>query len=75
MLTYQPPLGFNEWTVLSVHLVIEAAGVTQIMTRTVPPPQGGGRGPAVHALAALCAQREGEKTKIKTGGERAQVRS
>ena len=52
--TYQPPLGLDEWAILPVHLVIESAGVTQIVTRTVPPPQGSRRGPAVHALSTFC---------------------
>lgn len=56
METYQPPLGLDERAVLPVHLVIESAGVTQIVTRTVPPPQGGRRGPAVHALSSLCGE-------------------
>ena len=54
--TYQPPLGLDERPVLAVHLVIESAGVTQIVARTVPPPQGGRRGPAVHALSSLCRE-------------------
>lgn len=52
--TYQPPLGFDQRAILPVHLVIESAGVTQIVTRTVPPPQGGRRGPAVHTLSTFC---------------------
>lgn len=52
--TYQPPLGLDERAVLPVHLVIEAAGVAQIVARTVPPPQRGRRGPAVHALSTFC---------------------
>lgn len=56
METYQPPLGLDERAVLPVHLVIESAGVTQIVSRTVPPPQRGRRGPAVHALSSLCGE-------------------
>lgn len=52
--TYQPPLGLDERAILPVHLVIQAAGVTQIVTRTVPPPQRRRRGPAVDALPAFC---------------------
>lgn len=59
--TYQPPLGLDERAVLPVHLVIESAGVTQIVTRTVPPPQGRRRGPAVHALSSLCGETHGAR--------------
>lgn len=52
--TYQPPFGLDERAILPVHLVIESAGVTQIVTRTVPPPQGSRRGPAVHTLSTFC---------------------
>lgn len=49
----QPPFGFDERAILPVHLVIESAGVTQIVTRTVPPPQRSRRGPAVHTLSTF----------------------
>ena len=52
--SYQPPLGFDEGPVLPVHLVVEAAGVAQVVPGAVPPPQRGGRGPAVDALPAFC---------------------
>lgn len=53
--TYQPPLGLDERPVLPVHLVVQAAGVTQIVARTVSPPERGRRGAAVHTLSALCS--------------------
>lgn len=37
----QPSLGLNEGSVLSVHLVVEPAGVAQVMPRSIPSPQGG----------------------------------
>lgn len=52
----QSALGLDEGPVLAVHLVVEAAGVAQVVARPVPPPQGRGRGSAVHTLAALCAE-------------------
>ena len=52
--SYQPPLGLDERPVLPVHLVVEAAGVTQVVPGAVPPPQRGGCGPAVDALPAFC---------------------
>jgi len=52
--SYQPPLGLDERPVLPVHLVVEAAGVAQVVPGAVPPPQRGGCGPAVDALPAFC---------------------
>lgn len=51
--THQSSLWFNERPVDPVHLVVESAGVTQVMTRPVPPPQRGGHRPAVHTLSTL----------------------
>lgn len=69
-LTYQPPLGFEEGPVDAVHLVVEPAGVAEVVPRAVPPPQRRGHGPTVDAFSPLgiiikkfCCQdgREGEK--------------
>lgn len=49
--TYQSSLGFNEWSVLTIHFVVEAAGVAEIVAGAVPPPQRRGRGSAVHTLS------------------------
>ena len=54
--TYESSFGFDERPVLAVHLVVEAAGVAQVVARPVPPPQRRGRRPAVDALAALFGQ-------------------
>lgn len=51
--THQSSLWFNERPVDPVHLVVESAGVTQVMTRPVPPPQRSGHRPAVHTLSTL----------------------
>lgn len=50
----QAPLGFDEGSILSVHLVVQTAGIAQIVAGPIPPPQGGGGSPAVDALPALC---------------------
>lgn len=52
-LAYQPALGLNEGPVDAIHLVVEAAGVTQVVPGAVPPPEWGGHGPAVDTLSAF----------------------
>ena len=52
--SYQSPLWFDKWSVLAVHLVVEAAGVAEIVAVAVPPPERGGGRPAVDALPTLC---------------------
>ena len=39
--TYQSSLGLDKRSVLSVHLVVEATGVTEVVAVTIPPPQRG----------------------------------
>lgn len=51
--THQSPLGLDEGPVLAVHLVVQSAGVTEIVSCAVPPPQRGGSSAAVHALTTL----------------------
>ena len=51
--TYQSPLGLDERPVLSIHLVIESAGIAEVMSVSVPTPQRGGRSTTVHTLATL----------------------
>lgn len=53
-MTHHALLGLDERPVLAVHLVVEAAGVAQVVAVAVAPPQRSGRGAAVHALAPLC---------------------
>lgn len=53
--THQSPFGFDEGPVLSVHLVVEAAGVAEVVARAVPSPQGRGGGSAVDTFPPLCA--------------------
>lgn len=50
---YQPALGLDERPVDAIHLVVEATGVAQVVTRPIPPPQRGGHGPAVDTLPAF----------------------
>lgn len=50
----QSPLGFNEGSILSVHFVVQTAGIAQIVAGPIPPPQRGGGSPTVDALPALC---------------------
>ena len=49
----QPPLGLHQRPVGPVHLVVEAAGVAEIVAVAVPPPERGGGRPAVDALPTL----------------------
>ena len=58
VVTYQPPLGLDERPVLSVHLVVESAGIAQVVTSAVAAPQRRRGGPAVHALAAFWRWKE-----------------
>ena len=56
--THQSPFGFDERSVLAVHLVVETAGIAEVVAGAVSPPQRRRRGAAVDALATLCARRE-----------------
>lgn len=49
----QPALGLDERPVDAVHLVVEAAGVAQIVTRPISPPEWGGHSPTVDTLSAF----------------------
>ena len=51
--TDHSPLRLDERSVHAVHLVVETAGVAQVVARAIPSPQGRGHGPAVHTLPAL----------------------
>lgn len=48
-------LRFDERSVLSVHLVVEATGVAQVVAVPVPTPKGRRRRSAVDAFPTLCA--------------------
>ena len=50
---YQSSFGFDKRPVLSVHLVVEAAGVTEVVAVPIPPPQRGRGCSTVHTLATL----------------------
>jgi hypothetical protein len=50
---YQSSLGFDKRPVLSVHLVVEAAGVTEVVAVPIPPPQRGRGCSTVHTLTTL----------------------
>ena len=52
-LTHQSPLGLDQRPVLAVHLVVEAAGVAEVVPVAVTTPQRGRGGTTVDALAAL----------------------
>lgn len=51
----QPALGFDERSILAVHLVVKAAGVAQVMSSAVPSPQGRGGGSTVYTFTSLGA--------------------
>ncbi len=52
-MAYHLSLWLDEGPVGAVHLVVEAAGVAEVVPVAVPSPQRGGRGRAVHALATF----------------------
>ena len=52
-ITYQPSLWLDKWSVESVHLMVETAGITQVMSRAVSPPQRCRDGAAVYALPSF----------------------
>lgn len=51
--SHQSFLRFDEWPVDAVHLVVEAAGVAQVVSGAVPAPQRRGHGATVDALSAF----------------------
>ena len=52
--THQAALGLHQGPVGSVHLVVEATSVAEIVTIAVPSPQRSGGRATVHTLATLC---------------------
>lgn len=51
--SYQSLLGSDERPVLAVHLVIQTAGVAQVVACSVPSPQWSGCCSTVHTLSGL----------------------
>lgn len=51
----QPAFGFDEWSVLAVHLVVQPTGVAQVVSGAVTSPQRCRGGSAVYTLTALDA--------------------
>lgn len=49
----QPSLGFDEGSVDAVHLVVQSAGITQVVACTISPPEGCRHRPTVHTLSPL----------------------
>lgn len=49
----QSALGLDEGPVLAIHLVVQSAGVAQVVASTIPSPQGGGGGSTVDTLTSL----------------------
>ena len=62
--------GLDQRPAGAVHLVIEAAGITQILARPVPAPEGRGGGPAVDTLPPQLATPTSatEGTQLPPGG-------
>ena len=54
--THQSSLWFDEWPVLSVHLVVEATGVAQVVSVPVSPPEGGRGCTTIDTLSANYCQ-------------------
>ena len=52
-ITYQSSLGFDKRPVLSIHLVIEATGITEIVTIAITSPQWSGGRTTVHTFTTL----------------------
>ena len=52
-ITYQPALWLDKWPVLAIHLVVETAGIAEVVAIAVPSPQRGGGGATVYTLAAF----------------------
>ena len=53
ILTYQPPLRFEQGPVDAIHLVVEPAGVAEVVPRAISPPERGGHGPTVDTFSTL----------------------
>ena len=53
MSTNESSFGFDERSILSIHLVVETASVAEVVSGTISPPQRGAGGPTVHALPTL----------------------
>lgn len=51
--SYQTLLGSDERPVLAIHLVIQATGIAQVVTCSVPSPQWSSRCSAVDTLSGL----------------------
>lgn len=49
----QSSLRFDERPVLSIHLVVETTGVTEVVTVTITSPQRSGRGSTVYTFTSL----------------------
>ena len=49
----QAALRLNEGPVDAVHLVIEATGIAQVVSRPISPPEWGGHGPTIDTLSAF----------------------
>lgn len=58
--SYQSLLGSDQGSVLAIHLVVQSAGVTQVVACTVAAPQRRCSGSAVYALSGLCLQKKVE---------------
>lgn len=57
--TYQSSLWLDQRSILSVHFVVEATGVAQIVSSAVASPQRRWGGATIHALATLCNRKRG----------------
>lgn len=49
----QPALRLNEGPVDAIHLVVEAAGIAQVVPRPITPPERGGHGPTVDTFSTF----------------------
>ena len=54
--THQAPLRFDERPIGAIHLVVEAAGVAEVVPIPIPSPQRGRSCSAVDALPTLCTK-------------------
>ena len=51
--THQASLWLDQWPVLAVHLVVEPAGVAEVVAVPVATPQRGRCRPAIHTLSSF----------------------
>ena len=52
--TYKSSFGLDKRPILAVHLVVEAAGITEVMSIPISSPEGSWSRPTIYAFTSLC---------------------